>query len=151
MSMDTKDFVSALKCEVVSAECSLFSGMAKFVAVTGIEGELGITSGHSPLLSSIPPGYLRIIDSKNTEQFFFVEGGFLEVQPHSVTILADTALRASDIDLEKALEAKEHAEKAISRSRAPTSIDFLKASYALLEAMAKIRVLEAYKKMKNEK
>jgi F-type H+-transporting ATPase subunit epsilon len=150
MSLETKEWLAALQCDLVSAESSLFSGLVKFVSVKAAGGEIGIAAGHSPLLTSIPPGHLKIIDRQNREQFFFIEGGYLEVQPHAVTILTDTALRASDLDLQKALESKRHAEKMLAKSKSPRSLNFTKASHELLEAMAKIQVIDAYRKNKRQ-
>ncbi len=144
MSIETKNFLAALHCDLVSVERSFFSGLVKFVSVTATEGELGIASGHSPLLTSLPPGQLKIIDKHDKEHLFFVEGGYLEVQPSSVTILSDTALRASELDMKKALAAKAHAEKVLAKS--PSAVNYAKASYELLEAVAKIHVIEAYKR-----
>ncbi len=147
MSIETKNLLPVLHCDLVSAERSIFSGAVKLVSVTAIEGELGIAAGHSPLLTSLPPGHLKLIDKHDKEQFFFVEGGYLEVQPHCVTVLTDTALRASEIDLKKALAAKAHAEKVLAKS--PSTVNYAKASHELLEAMAKIHVIEACRKYKN--
>ena len=147
MSIETKALIAALHCELVSAERSIFSGAVKFVSVTASDGELGIAAGHSPLLTSLPPGHLKIIDKHDEERFYFIEGGYLEVQPHCVTVLTDTALRASEIDLDKAMAAKAHAEKVLAKS--PSAVNYSKASHELLEAMAKIHVIEACRKYKN--
>lgn len=146
MSLEPKNLIAALQCELVSAEGRIFSGLVKLVSVTGVCGELGVLYGHSPLLTSLPPGQLKLVDNYDQEQYFFVEGGYLEVQPTSITVLADTVLRASEIDLEQAQIAKANAEKVLSSS--PTKINFSKASYELLEAVAKIHVMESCKTRK---
>ncbi len=100
--------------DVVSAEEQIFSGEAEFVVLPGIMGELGIFPRHTPLLTQIKPGALRIkLPNQTEEELVFVQGGFLEVQPHRVTVLADTAIRAKDLDEVKALEAKKAAEEAM--------------------------------------
>src|SRR6266496_2010454 len=100
--------------DVVSAEEQIFSGEAEFVVLPGVLGELGIYPRHTPLLTEIRPGAVRIkMPDKNEEEFVFVQGGLLEVQPHMVTVLADTAIRAKDLDEAKAMEAKRTAEEAM--------------------------------------
>jgi F-type H+-transporting ATPase subunit epsilon len=103
--------MATLQVDVVSAEESIFSGEATFVALPGEEGELGIYPRHTPLITRIKPGAVRIqrVDNKE-EEFVFVAGGILEIQPGSVTVLADTAIRGKDLDEAKAAEAKEQAE-----------------------------------------
>lgn len=147
--METRDFVAALHFDLVSAERNIFSGMVKFIAVSGAEGELGIACGHSPLLTAIPPGHIKVIGTDNQERFYYAEGGFLEVQPHCVTILADTVLRASEIDLEKALKAKQHAEQEFAQ--APLNVNYSQASHDLLAAMAKIEVANRRRKPSNKR
>src|SRR4051812_14739814 len=97
--------------DVVSAEESIFSGEAKFVALPGEAGELGILPRHTPLITRIKPGAVRIEKPDGSEEFVFVAGGILEVQPNAVTVLADTAIRGHDLDEAKAMEAKRHAEQ----------------------------------------
>src|SRR5664279_6390912 len=100
--------------DVVSAEEQIYSGEAELVVLPGIEGELGVYPRHTPLFTQIRPGAVRIkVAGKEEEEFVFVQGGFLEVQPHKVTVLADTAIRAHDLDEAKALEAKRSAEEAM--------------------------------------
>src|SRR4249920_1142448 len=102
---------STIHVDVVSAEEQIFSGEAEFVVLPGIDGELGIYPRHAPLLTQIKPGAVRIkIPNETEETLVFVQGGFLEVQPNVVTVLADTAIRAHDLDEAKALEAKAKAE-----------------------------------------
>ena len=101
--------------DVVSAEESIFSGLAEFVALPGEAGELGILPGHMPLLTRIIPGAVRVkLPNQDAEELFFVAGGMLEVQPNLVTVLADTAIRGKDLDEAKALDAKKRAEEAMA-------------------------------------
>ena len=129
--------------DVVSAEESIFSGEAKFVALPGEAGELGIYPRHTPLITRIKPGAVRIIRADNDEEeFVFVAGGILEIQPDVVTVLADTAIRAHDLDEAKASEALKAAEEA--RTNAKSDIDFAKATseFAIMAAqIAAIRKL----------
>src|SRR5512140_1447321 len=105
---------STIHVDVVSAEEQIFSGEAEFVVLPGVLGELGIYPRHTPLLTEIRPGAVRIkLPDRTEEEFVFVQGGFLEVQPHLVTVLADTAIRAKDLDEAKALDAKRAAEDAM--------------------------------------
>jgi len=118
--------MATLHVDVVSAEGSIFSGEAKFVALPGESGELGILPRHIPLITRIKPGAVRIQRADNgEEEFVFVAGGILEVQPGSVTVLADTAIRARDLDESKANEAKRGAEDKMKNAR--SEIDFAKA------------------------
>ena len=97
-------------CDIVSAEEAIFSGLVEIVVATGESGELGILPHHTPLLTALVPGPIRVKKQNGEEEIFYISGGFLEVQPDSVTVLADTALRADNIDEAAALEAKKHAE-----------------------------------------
>ena len=118
--------MATLHVDVVSAEGSIFSGEAQFVALPGESGELGILPRHTPLITRIKPGAVRIQRADNgEEEFVFVAGGILEVQPGSVTVLADTAIRARDLDESKANEAKREAEDKMKNAR--SEIDFAKA------------------------
>jgi F-type H+-transporting ATPase subunit epsilon len=105
--------MSSIHVDVVSAEQSIFAGEAKFIALPGESGELGILPGHTPLITRIRPGAVRIEKADGDEEFVFVAGGILEVQPNKVTVLADTAIRGHDLDEAKALEAKKAAEEAM--------------------------------------
>lgn len=133
-----------LRLDIVSAEKEIFSGQAEMVLITGELGELGITPGHAPLLTSLRPGNIRAIFPDKREEIFYVSSGMLEVQPFIVTVLADTALRAADIDEASALEAKERAEKAITDK--VSDIDLAQASSELAEAIAQIRTVQQLKK-----
>ena len=105
---------NTIHVDVVSAEEQIYSGEAEFVVLPGIEGELGVYPRHTPLFTQIRPGAVRIkVPDKAEEEFVFVQGGFLEVQPHRVTVLADTAIRAHDLDEARAFEAKKQAEEAM--------------------------------------
>jgi F-type H+-transporting ATPase subunit epsilon len=131
---------NTLQVNVVSAEEQIFAGEAEFVALPGVEGELGIYPQHTPLITQIKPGAVRIKEPGNAEEtLVFVQGGFLEVQPKVVTVLADTAIRAHDLDEAKALEAKKHAEDAIASRRGKEEI--AKAEGELAAAMAQIAAI----------
>ncbi|MEJ6539478.1 MAG: F0F1 ATP synthase subunit epsilon, partial [Halioglobus sp.] len=99
-----------IHCDIVSAEEEIFSGLVEMLVATGSEGELGVTYGHAPLLSALVPGPVRIVTQNGDEQVYYVSGGFLEVQPGVVSILADTAIRADDVDEAAAEEARKEAE-----------------------------------------
>jgi F-type H+-transporting ATPase subunit epsilon len=136
---------STMKVDVVSAEEQIFSGEAEFVVLPGIMGELGIYPRHTPLFTQIRAGAVRMkIPGQATEELVFVQGGFLEVQPHQVTVLADTAIRAKDLDEKSALEAKMAAEEAIRNKSSKEEIAAAEAELAT--AMAQI---EAIRKMRN--
>ena len=134
--------MSTIHVDVVSAEEAIFSGEAKFVALPGEAGELGIYPKHAPLITRIKPGAVRILKDDDTEEFVFVAGGILEIQPNVITVLADTAIRGHDLDEAKASEALKAAEEA--RANAKTEIDFAKATseFAIMAAqIAAIRKL----------
>src|SRR3954454_2946919 len=136
---------ATLHVDVVSAEEAIFSGEAEFVVLPGILGELGIYPRHTPLLTQIRPGAVRIQPPGGApEELVFVQGGFLEVQPHLVTVLADTAIRAKDLDEVKALEAKRAAEEAMQNKTSKEEI--ARAEAELSAAMAQ---LEAIRKLRN--
>ena len=130
--------------DVVSAEEMLFSGRVESVQVSGQEGELGIRHGHAPLLTSIKPGLVRLVKLHGVEEVMYISGGMLEVQPETVTVLADTAIRAADIDEAKAQEAKRAAEQKISGK--PGDVDYAEAITELAKAMAQLRVVELTRK-----
>ena len=134
--------MSTIHVDVVSAEEAIFSGEAKFVALPGEAGELGIYPKHAPLITRIKPGAVRILKSDDTEEFVFVAGGILEIQPNVITVLADTAIRGHDLDEAKASEALKAAQEA--RANAKNEIDFAKATseFAIMAAqIAAIRKL----------
>ena len=125
--------------DVVSAEVLIFSGEAKFVALPGEAGELGILPKHTPLITRIKPGAVRIEKADGTEEFVFVAGGILEVQPNVVTVLADTAIRGKDLDEAKAEDAKKRAEEALRNKDA--SIDYAVAQAELVSAVAQLAAI----------
>lgn len=131
---------SLLQCEIVSAEEAIFSGQAKMVIVAGEMGDLGITPRHAQLITRMKPGQVRVIREDDEEQFYYVSGGILEVQPKVVTVLADTAVRAADIDEASAIKAKEEAEAALADREA--DIDYAKAQAKLAESMAQLQALK---------
>lgn len=126
--------------DIVSAEAEIFSGTATMVFAPAEMGELGIAPRHTQLLTRLKPGEVRVQDEKGEEQSFYVSGGILEVQPHVVTVLSDTALRAKDIDEAAALQAKEQAEKALADRQ--SDIDYAKAQLELAEAVAQLRAIK---------
>jgi F-type H+-transporting ATPase subunit epsilon len=137
---------STIHCDIVSAEGEIFSGEAKMVFVPATQGEIGIAPRHAPLLSMIKAGEVRVQTPDGQEQFFFVGGGALEVQPRKVTILADTALRAKDVDEAAAIAAKQRAEEALKGH-----IDKLEQAEALAElarAAAQLKLLQKLRKIK---
>lgn len=133
-----------IQCDIVSAEREIFSGVVEMVIASGSLGEVGITYGHAPLLTGIKPGPVRLIKQGGAEEIYFVSGGFLEVQPYHVTILADTALRADDMDEAAALEAQQLAQQQLADQS--SQIDFQRAAIQLAEASAQLRTLQAIKK-----
>jgi F-type H+-transporting ATPase subunit epsilon len=135
---------STIHCDIVSAEAEIFSGDAAMVVVTGEEGELGIAPRHAPLLTRLKPGQVRVMLPEGGEEFYYISGGLLEVQPHVVTVLSDTAARASDLDEAAALKAKEEAERALSDRQA--DMEVAEAQAQLAEAMAQLAALERLRK-----
>ena len=136
--------MSTIQCDIVSAEAEIFSGQASMVVVSGEEGELGIAPRHAPLLTRIKPGQVRVMLPEGGEEFFYVSGGMLEVQPHVVTVLADTAARAADLDEAAAVKAKEEAERALSDRGA--DMEMAQAQAQLAEAVAQLAALERLRK-----
>ncbi|MFZ9733705.1 MAG: F0F1 ATP synthase subunit epsilon [Burkholderiaceae bacterium] len=124
--------------DVVSAEEHVYTGQAEFVALPGDQGELGILPGHTPLISKIRPGAVRI-KNDGKEELIFVAGGILEVQPRAVTVLADTAIRGKDLDEARAQDAKRKAEEALANRAA--GIDYARAQAELLEAIAQLSAI----------
>ena len=127
--------------DVVSAETQIFSGEAEFVALPGEAGELGIYPQHTPLITRIKPGVVRIkVVGQAEDEFVFVAGGILEVQPRAVTVLADTAIRGKDLDEAKATEAKKLAEEALANTE--SKIDYAKAQAELSTAIAQLAAIQ---------
>ncbi|MFT5720867.1 MAG: F-type H+-transporting ATPase subunit epsilon [Motiliproteus sp.] len=131
-------------CDIVSAEESIFSGLVEFVSLTGSLGDLGITPGHAPLLTEISPGPVEMKLQGGEMQIFYVSGGFLEVQSNKVTIMADTALRANDMNEAAAEEAIRHAEQAMKNQTA--EFEYSKAAAQLAEAAAQLRTIRQIRK-----
>jgi F-type H+-transporting ATPase subunit epsilon len=138
--------MSTIHVDVVSAEEAIFSGEAKFVALPGESGELGIYPRHTPLITRIKPGAVRIEKADGTEEFVFVAGGILEVQPNCVTVLSDTAIRGKDLDDEKANAAKALAEEALKNAK--SEIDIAKAQSELAVFAAQLAALRKYRDKK---
>jgi F-type H+-transporting ATPase subunit epsilon len=132
---------NTIHVDVVSAEEQIFAGEAEFVALPGEAGELGIYPHHTPLITRIRPGAVRIkVPGQAEDEFVFVAGGILEVQPNAVTVLADTAIRGHDLDEAKAQEAKKLAEEALSNKE--SKIDYAKAQAELAAAMAQLAAIQ---------
>lgn len=138
--------MSTIRVDVVSAEESIFSGEAKFVALPGEAGELGILPGHIPLITRIKPGAVRIEKAEGGEEFVFVAGGILEVQPNHITVLSDTAIRGHDLDEAKATEARRQAEEAVKNAK--SDLDLAKATSELAVMAAQIAALRKYRQKK---
>ncbi len=138
--------MATMHVDVVSAESSIYSGEAKFVALPGESGELGVLPGHTPLITRIRPGSVRIEKPDGDEEFVFVAGGILEVQPHSVTVLADTAIRGADLDEAKANEAKRRAED--SMATRTSDIDFALAQAEFAIAAAQLAAIARFRRKK---
>jgi F-type H+-transporting ATPase subunit epsilon len=131
-------------CDIVSAQEKIFSGEASMVFATGTVGELGISPRHAPLITQLKPGPVRVQQPDGEEVFFFVGGGILEVMPHIVTVLADTAVRADDLDEAAASRAKEEAERELQDHTG--EMEIAEAQARLLEAAAQLRALEQLRK-----
>jgi F-type H+-transporting ATPase subunit epsilon len=135
---------STIHCDIVSAESEIFSGDVSMVVVSGEEGELGIVPRHAPLLTRLRPGQVRVILPEGGEEFYYISGGMLEVQPHVVTVLSDTAQRAGDLDEAAALKAKEEAERALTDRSA--GMEIAQAQAQLAQAVAQLAALERLRK-----
>lgn len=138
---------TTVHCSIVSAEQEIFSGLIEMIVATGSLGELGIKPGHAPLLSGIKPGPVRLILEGGEEEVFFASGGYIEVQPTTVTILADTAIRAGNIDEAAAAEAEKKAQAELNDSRA--DVDFARVSADLQEQAAMLRTVRKLREQKN--
>ena len=135
---------TTVQCNIVSADESLFSGPVEMVVATGSQGELGIYPGHAPLLSDLKPGPVRIITGADNEEVYYLSGGYLEVQPNAISILADTAVRANDIDEAAAAEAAKAAEHALANQTG--EIEYSKAAAMLAEASAQLQTVRTLRK-----
>jgi len=131
-------------CDIVSADESIFSGLIEMVVATGSLGELGVTAGHAPLLSDLKPGPVRLIKQNGEEEIYYLSGGYLEVQPNMVSSLADTAVRANDLDEAAAAEAVKSAEHALANQSG--EIEYSKAAAMLAEATAQLRTISQLRK-----
>jgi F-type H+-transporting ATPase subunit epsilon len=138
--------MNTIRVDVVSAEESIFSGEAVFVALPGEAGELGIKPRHTPLITRIRPGTVRIQKADGSEEFIFVAGGVLEVQPNCVTVLSDTAIRGKDLDEEKSNAAKAAAEEALKNAKG--ELDIAKAQSELATMAAQIAALRKFRQKK---
>ena len=130
--------------DIVSAEASIYSGLAEMMVATGELGELGIFPGHTPLLTSLKPGFIRVVEQGGKEEIFYISGGMLEIQPTVVTVLADTLQRAEHLDDAAALEAKEHAEKMLTEKTA--KVEYAEALAELAEAAAQLQAIRQLRK-----
>lgn len=135
--------MSTIQVDVVSAEAEVFSGQAEFVSLPGESGELGILPGHTPLITRIKPGAVRIQNGQN-EELVFVADGILEVQPNKITVLADTAIRGHDLDEARALEAKARAEENLKDNA--SDVDYARAQAELSVAVAQLAALAKLRK-----
>ncbi len=133
-----------LHLDIVSAEAEIFSGLAEMVFAPASQGEVGILPRHTPLLTTLRPGEVRVKIPDGEEQVFYVSGGILEIQPHVVTILSDTALRAHDVDEAAALEAKQRAEQAMRDRK--SDFDYAQAQAELAEAVAQLQTIQRLRK-----
>jgi F-type H+-transporting ATPase subunit epsilon len=139
--------MSQIDVDIVSAEGEIFSGSASMVFAPAVEGDVGIAPRHAPLLTKLRAGEVRVRDEQGQDAHYFVSGGILEIQPFKVTVLADTALRAKDLDEAAALESKRRAEDALSQRR--SDMDYAHAQAELAEAMAKLQMLERLRKIRS--
>ena len=133
-----------IQCDIVSAHEEIFSGEASMIFATGTVGELGISPRHAPLITQLKPGPVRVQQPDGEEAFFFVGGGILEVMPHIVTVLADTAVRADDLDAAAAARAKEEAERELADRTG--EMEIAEAQAKLAEAIAQLQALERLRK-----
>jgi len=132
--------MATIRCDIVSAEEEIFHGEAQLIVATGEEGELGIAPRHAALITRLKPGQVRVHLENGEELFFYVSGGILEVQPNVVTVLADTALRAKDLDEAAARRAKEEAERVLANRT--DALEVAQAQAQLAQAAAQLQALE---------
>lgn len=133
-----------IHCDIVSAESAIFSGLVEIVVASGVQGDLGIVYGHAPLLTSLQPGPVRIRLQNGEEQVYYVSGGYLEVQPNVVTILADTAVRAQDLDEAAAAQAQQDATQILLNTSG--ELDYSRAAAQLAAAAAQLRAIQQLRK-----
>jgi F-type H+-transporting ATPase subunit epsilon len=139
-----KDEMATIQCDIVSAQEEIFSGKASMVFATGVVGELGISPRHAPLITQLKPGPIRVQKPDGEEEFYFVGGGILEVQPHIITVLADTAVRGADLDEVAAKRAMEEAERELADRTG--ELEVAEAQAKLSEAIAQLQALEQFRK-----
>ena len=139
--------MSTIQVEIVSAEQEIWSGEGTMVFAPGEVGELGIAPRHTPLITRLKPGDVRVQQANGEEQFFFISGGLLEVQPHVVTILSDTAIRADDLDIAAAETAQKRAEEAMRDQT--SAMEYAQAKAELANAMAQLRAIEKLRQLKS--
>lgn len=132
--------MATLQCNVVSARETIYTGEISMLIATGVEGEVGILAGHTPFITLLRPGAMQIKTAKGSEEMVYISGGVLEVQPHLVTVLADSAVRAHDLDEAKILEARREAESLLQNQKA--DIDTSAALAALAESVAQLQTLQ---------
>ncbi len=135
---------TTIQVDIVSAEAEIFSGPAEMVFAPAVMGEIGITPRHTPLMTFLHPGEVRVKHPGGNEESFFVSGGMLEIQPHVITVLSDTAVRAEDVDEAAALEAKEEAERALRDRNA--DVDEARARAELAQAAAQLQAIQRIRK-----
>ena len=138
--------MATLHVDIVSAEGEIFSGEASMVFAPAVMGEIGIAPRHAPLLTTLKPGEVRVQIPGGEEQFFYVGGGAIEIQPHLVTVLADTALRAKDLDEAAALQAKQRAEEALKNRT--DAVDAAELQAELARAVMQVKMIEKLRKIK---
>jgi F-type H+-transporting ATPase subunit epsilon len=136
---------TTIRCEIVSAEAEIFNGTATLVVASGDDGELGIAPRHAPLITRLRPGQVRVIAENGDEQAFYVSGGIIEVQPQVVTVLADTAIRAKDLDESAANQAKEQAERLLANRT--DAVEVAQAQVELAQAIAQLQAIERLRKL----
>ncbi len=138
--------MATIHVDIVSAEGEIFTGEATMVFVPAIMGDIGIAPHHAPLITTLKPGEIRVQQVSGEEQHIYVSGGALEVQPHLVTVLADTAVRAKDLDEAAAIQAKQRAEEALANRSG--AVDIAEAQTELLRAVAQLKAIERLRKIK---
>lgn len=135
--------MATLQCNVVSARETIYTGEISMLIATGVEGEVGILAGHTPFITLLRPGAMQIKTANGADEMVYISGGVLEVQPHLVTVLADTAVRAHDLDEAKIAEARREAEQMLQNQKA--DIDTLAAMAALAESLAQLQTLQKFR------
>lgn len=136
-----------IQCDIVSIDSTLFSSPISHIVVTASQGDMGIYPGHAALLAFLKPGVARVVKADETEEVLYISGGFLEVQPYKVTVLADFAERAGELDEEEALAAKQHAQEHLGDSKG--DLDHARALKELNEAVARLRAIEVNRRDSN--